>query len=60
MSETGPTRKYSLGADVFRFPPESGHPTCGLGCRCVPEPDTMFGGTDDPAVRHLRVPSLKL
>ena len=24
--------KYSLGADVFRFTPVSGHPACGLGC----------------------------
>ncbi len=28
----GQTRKYSPGADVFRFTPGSGHPACGVGC----------------------------
>jgi hypothetical protein len=38
MSKTGQKAKYSPGADVFRFAPDSGHPPSGSVFRRTHEP----------------------
>ena len=48
-------RKYSLGADVFRFAPASGHPASGLGCPgCARNSQLSSFGQDDRNPHTLR------
>jgi len=48
-------RKYSLGADVFRFAPVSGHPASGLRCPgCARNSQLSSFGQDDRNPHTLR------